>query len=149
MRESVLARLVSTSEVYGNATYDPLKGVPLAGLGGNRQGALIGDKCLTRGKAKCTYGTSAVLPFCTGTDIVSSNHGLLSMVRDCGSGSVGVDTASQVAYQVGSKEKPVYALEGASESTTFSFLLYVGARSPHSCRHKGCYQMAVGHYEDD
>jgi len=27
--------------------------------------------------------------------------------------AVGVDTASQVVYQVGSKEKPVYALEGA------------------------------------
>jgi len=111
--------------------------VPLAGLVGNQ------------GQAKCTYGTSASLPFCMGTDIVYSNHGLLSMVRDCGSGSVGVDTASQVAYQVGSKEMPVYALEGASESTTFSLLLCVGAHSPHSCRHKECYQMAAGHYEDD
>jgi glycerol kinase len=87
LRGSVLARLVSTSEVYGNATYDPLKGVPLAGLGGNRQGALIGNKCLTQGQAKCTYGASAFLPFCTGTDIVYGNYGLLSMVRDCGSGS--------------------------------------------------------------
>jgi glycerol kinase len=98
--------------VYGNATYDPLKGVPLAGLVGNQQGALIGNRCPTQGQAKCTYGTGAFLPFCMGTDIVYSNHGLLSMVRDCGSGSVGVDTASQVAYQVRSKENPVYALEG-------------------------------------
>ena len=67
----------------------------LAGHVGNRQGALIGDKCLTQGQAKCTYGTGAFLPFSTGTDIVYSNHGLLSMARDCGSGSVGIDTASQ------------------------------------------------------
>jgi hypothetical protein len=85
----------------------------------------------------------------SGTDIVYSNHGLLSMVRDCDSGSVGVDTASQVAYQVGFNENPVSALEGASESTTFSLLLCVGAHSPHSCRHKECYQMAAGLYEDD
>jgi len=97
LRESVLPRLVSTSEVYGNLAYGPLKGVPLGGLVGDQQGALIGNKCLAQGQAKCTYGTGAFLLFCTGTDIVYSNHGLLSTV----------------AYQVGPKGKPVYALEGA------------------------------------
>jgi len=62
LRESVLPRLVSTSEVYGNLTYGPLKGVPLAGLVGDQQGALIGNKCLAQGQAKCTYGTGAFLP---------------------------------------------------------------------------------------
>ena len=81
IRESVLPRLVSTSEVYGNLAYGPLKGVPLGGLVGDQQGALIGNKCLTQGQAKCTYGTGAFLLFCTGTDIVYSNHGLLSTVR--------------------------------------------------------------------
>ena len=81
IRESVLPRLVSTSEVYGYLAYGPLKGVPLGGLVGDQQGALIGNKCLTQGEAKCTYGTGAFLLFCTGTDIVYSNHGLLSTVR--------------------------------------------------------------------
>ena len=84
LRESVLPRLVSTSEVYGNLAYGPLKGVPLGGLVGDQQGALIGNKCLTQGQAKCTYGTGAFLLFCTGTDIVYSNHGLLSTVRNSG-----------------------------------------------------------------
>ena len=84
LRESVLPRLVSTSEVYGNLAYGPLKGVPLGGLVGDQQGALIGNKCLSQGQAKCTYGTGAFLLFCTGTDIVYSNHGLLSTVRNCG-----------------------------------------------------------------
>ncbi|KAH9052574.1 glycerol kinase [Lactarius vividus] len=78
-RESVLPRLVSTSEVYGNIASGPLKG-----------GALIGNKCLAPGQAKCTYGTGAFLLFCTGTDIVYSNHGLLSTV----------------AYQPGPNSKP-------------------------------------------
>jgi glycerol kinase len=81
LRESILPRLVSTSEVYGKLTYGPLKDVPLGGLVGDQQGALIGNKCLTQGQAKCTYGTGAFLLFCTGTDIVYSNHGLLSTVR--------------------------------------------------------------------
>ena len=84
LRVSVLLRLVSTSEVYGNLAYGPLKGVPLGGLVGDQQGALIGNKCLTHGQAKCTYGTGAFLLFCAGTDIVYSNHGLLSTVRNGG-----------------------------------------------------------------
>ena len=85
-RKSILPRLVSTSEVYGNIAYGPLKGVPLGGLVGDQQGALIGNKCLAQGQAKCTYGTGAFLLFCTGTDIVYSTHGLLSTVRHRESG---------------------------------------------------------------
>lgn len=116
IRKSVLPRLVSTSEVYGNLAYGPLKGVPLGGLVGDQQGALIGNKCLTQGQAKCTYGTGAFLLFCTGTDIVYSNHGLLSTVREQRVfGGLGADIASQVAYRLGSEGKTVYALEGASK----------------------------------
>jgi hypothetical protein len=57
--------------VYGYLAYGPLKGVPLGGLVGDQQGALIGNKCLTQGKAKCTYGTGVFLLFCMGTDIVT------------------------------------------------------------------------------
>lgn len=79
-RNSILPKLVSTSEVYGNVAYGPLKGVPIGGLVGDQQAALIGNKCLTEGEAKCTYGTGAFLLFNTGADIVKSNHGLLSTV---------------------------------------------------------------------
>ncbi|KAF5383719.1 hypothetical protein D9615_003580 [Tricholomella constricta] len=96
-RESILPRLVSTSEVYGNITYGPLKGIPIGGLVGDQQGALVGNKCLNQGEAKCTYGTGAFLLFCTGGEIVKSTHGLLSTI----------------AYQAGPNAKPVYALEGS------------------------------------
>ncbi|KAH9479526.1 Glycerol kinase [Psilocybe cubensis] len=96
-RKSILPKLVSTSEIYGDIAYGPLKGVPIGGLVGDQQAALIGNKCLKQGEAKCTYGTGAFLLFCTGGEIVKSDHGLLSTV----------------AYQAGPDAKPVYALEGS------------------------------------
>lgn len=96
-RASILPKLVSTSEVYGRIAYGPLTGVPIGGLVGDQQGALIGNKCFSQGEAKCTYGTGAFLLFCTGEEIVKSNHGLLSTI----------------AYQAGPNAKPVYALEGS------------------------------------
>lgn len=80
LRSSILPRLVSSSEVYGHIADGPLKGIPIGGLIGDQQGALVGNKCLKRGEAKCTYGTGAFLLFCTGEEIVQSSHGLLSTV---------------------------------------------------------------------
>ena len=78
----MLPKLVSSSEVYGYLSDGPLKAVPIGGLIGDQQGALVGNKCLRQGEAKCTYGTGAFLLFCTGKDIVKSSHGLLSTVND-------------------------------------------------------------------
>ena len=79
-RPSILPKLVSSSEVYGYTADGPLKGVPIGGLVGDQQGALVGNLCLKQGEAKCTYGTGAFLLFCTGGEIVKSGHGLLSTV---------------------------------------------------------------------
>ena len=53
-----LPKIVSNSEVYGNF-YEghQLQGLPIAGLVGDQQAALVGNKCLERGEAKQTYGT--------------------------------------------------------------------------------------------
>ena len=80
IRKSVLPDIVSSSEVYGEIEDGPLKGVKIGGLIGDQQGALVGNKCLNQGEAKCTYGTGAFLLFCTGPDIVKSSHGLLGTV---------------------------------------------------------------------
>ncbi|KAF8449222.1 hypothetical protein L210DRAFT_3387646 [Boletus edulis BED1] len=97
LRPSILPKLVSSSEVFGHIADGSLKGIPIGGLVGDQQGALIGNKCLKAGEAKCTYGTGAFLLFCTGEDVVQSSHGLLSTV----------------AYQPGPGTTPVYALEGS------------------------------------
>lgn len=80
-RKSILPKLVSSSEVYGTVAHGALKGVRIGGLVGDQQGALVGNKCLRQGEAKCTYGTGAFLLFCTGGEVVTSAHGLLSTVR--------------------------------------------------------------------
>lgn len=80
-RRPILPKLVSSSEIYSHLSHGPLKGVPIGGLIGDQQGALVGNKCLRQGEAKCTYGTGAFLLFCTGKDIVKSGHGLLSTVE--------------------------------------------------------------------
>ena len=81
LKPSVLPKIVSSSEVYGELAGGALKGVKITGIAGDQQAALIGNKCLKQGEAKCTYGTGAFLLFCTGDEIVLSNHGLLSTVR--------------------------------------------------------------------
>ncbi|WVQ96697.1 glycerol kinase [Kwoniella sp. CBS 9459] len=100
IRPSVLPKIVSSSEVYGNISesiHTPLTDVPIAGIVGDQQAALVGNKCLKKGEAKCTYGTGAFVLFNTGEECVRSNYGLISTV----------------AFQAGPDAKPVYALEGS------------------------------------
>ncbi len=80
LRPSILPKLVSSSEVVGYLAFGPLEGVPISGLVGDQQGALVGNKCLEQGEAKCTYGTGAFLLFCTGNEPVGSKNGLLTTV---------------------------------------------------------------------
>lgn len=82
LRPSILPRLVSSSETYGNIAAGPLAGVPIAGLVGDQQGALVGNKCFEVGEAKCTYGTGAFLLFNTGKDPVKSDNGMLTTVSE-------------------------------------------------------------------
>ena len=55
-------------------------GIPVSGMAGDQQAALFGQACFTAGMAKCTYGTGAFVLMNTGTDVVYSNHGLLTTV---------------------------------------------------------------------
>lgn len=98
-RKSILPKLVSTSEVYGSVAYGPLAGIPIGGLVGDQQAALIGNKCLTQGEAKCTYGTGAFLLFCTGQETVKSRHGLINTVR---SHPFGASISSKTVLSAGS-----------------------------------------------
>jgi glycerol kinase len=99
-RPSILPRIVTSSEIYGEISESAgttLTGVPIAGIIGDQQAALVGNKCLARGQAKNTYGTGSFLLFNTGEEIIRSNHGL----------------TTTIAFQAGPDAKPVYALEGS------------------------------------
>jgi len=91
-----LPKIASSSEVYGNATLDALKGVPIAGILGDQQAALVGQTCFQSGEAKNTYGTGCFLLMNTGGKPVHSKFGLLTTV----------------AYRLG-KQPAAYALEGS------------------------------------
>jgi glycerol kinase len=54
--------------------------MPILGMVGDQQGALIGQGCVERGMAKSTYGTGCFLVLNSGAAPLSSNHRLLSTV---------------------------------------------------------------------
>jgi glycerol kinase len=93
---AILPAIRSSCEIYGEATLDAVAGVPVAGILGDQQAALMGQTCFRAGEAKNTYGTGCFLLMNTGQDIVQSRCGLLTTV----------------AYQL--KGQPAhYALEGS------------------------------------
>jgi len=90
-----LPKILSSSEVYGNAV-DGLAGVPIAGILGDQQAALVGQACFQPGEAKNTYGTGCFMLMNTGETPYPSKCGLLTTV----------------GYRFG-QGKTVYALEGS------------------------------------
>ncbi|KAL1407183.1 Glycerol kinase [Vanrija albida] len=78
VREAALPRIVSNAEIYGSITSGAFIGKPVAGMIGDQQAALVGNKCVEQGSAKNTYGTGAFMLFNTGDRPVPSTHGLLT-----------------------------------------------------------------------
>jgi glycerol kinase len=93
---AVLPQVRSSSEVYGETSLSAIAGVPIAGILGDQQAALVGQACFRPGEVKNTYGTGCFLLMNTGERIVPSNFGLLTTV----------------AYKFGSGPAH-YALEGS------------------------------------
>ena len=91
----MLPKIVPSSMVYGTATGE-LAGVPVAGILGDQQAAMVGQTCFDVGEAKNTYGTGSFMLLNTGTKLVPSKSGLLTTV----------------CYKFGD-QPAVYALEGS------------------------------------
>jgi glycerol kinase len=53
-------------------------GIPIAGIAGDQQAALFGQRCTRAGMAKNTYGTGSFVVMNTGREVVTSTQGLLS-----------------------------------------------------------------------
>jgi glycerol kinase len=93
---AMLPSIRSSSERYGVVRTDPIQDVPIGGILGDQQAALVGQACFRPGEAKNTYGTGCFLLLNTGETAVRSTSGLLTTV----------------AYRMGS-DAPRYALEGS------------------------------------
>jgi glycerol kinase len=92
---ATLPRIVPSSDVYG-VSHGDLAGVPVGGILGDQQAALVGQTCFHPGEAKSTYGTGCFLLMNTGLAPVRSKQGLVTTV----------------AYRFG--DRPAfYALEGS------------------------------------
>jgi glycerol kinase len=91
----MLPQIVPSSSLYGPARGE-LAGVPVAGILGDQQAALVGQTCFRPGEAKNTYGTGSFLLMNTGPKPMTSQCGLVSTV----------------AYRFGDRPA-AYALEGS------------------------------------
>lgn len=93
---SMLPEIRSSSEPYGSC--DPAlfgSAIPISGMAGDQQAALIGQSCFQKGMAKNTYGTGCFLLMNVGSEVVYSRNNLITTV----------------AYQIG--KELAYALEGS------------------------------------
>ena len=94
---TMLPEIRSSSEIVGHVADGCLSGVPISGILGDQQAALVGQQCFAQGEVKNTYGTGCFLLYNTGPQPVFSTHGLLTTV----------------GYKLGPEEPACYALEGS------------------------------------
>jgi glycerol kinase len=94
--KSVLPQVLDSSAAFG-VTDAELFGaeIPIYGIAGDQQAAMIGQACFAAGMIKATYGTGCFALLNTGHIPVASNHKLVTTI----------------AYQLGGKRS--YALEGS------------------------------------
>ncbi|KMU87553.1 glycerol kinase 3 [Coccidioides immitis H538.4] len=106
-----LAKILASSDesAFGCMADGLLAGIRITSCLGDQSASLVGHGALTPGTAKNTYGTGCFLLYNVGETPVISKHGLLATV----------------AFQLGSKQKPIYALEGsiAVAGSGVSFLM--------------------------
>jgi glycerol kinase len=94
--KSVLPDVRDSSAAFGTTDPDLFgAAIPICGIAGDQQAALIGQACFTPGMMKSTYGTGCFALLNTGTTPVASTNKLLTTI----------------AYQLGGVRS--YALEGS------------------------------------
>lgn len=93
---AILPEVKDSADTYGDTDAAVLgAAIPIRGVIGDQQGALVGQACFSPGMLKSTYGTSCFALLNTGRDLVQSRNGLLTTI----------------AYRLDGKT--TYALEGA------------------------------------
>ncbi|WP_017931989.1 glycerol kinase GlpK [Robiginitomaculum antarcticum] len=94
--DTVLPEVLDCADDFGLTEKSVLgEAIPILGVAGDQQAALIGQGCFKPGQIKSTYGTGCFVVLNTGGKIVRSQHRLLSTV----------------GYRLGGKT--TYALEGS------------------------------------
>lgn len=96
--KQILPRIKTNAEKLGVTENVPglPDGIPIAGMAGDQQAALIGQACFEAGEAKCTYGTGSFILINIGHEPKPSHHGCLTTL----------------AYAL--NKQPTYAWEGSA-----------------------------------
>jgi glycerol kinase len=93
---AILPEVQDTGADYGSTTPDLLgAAIPIAGMAGDQQAAMIGQACFRTGMIKSTYGTGAFALLNIGPEPATSRHRLLTTI----------------AYRLGGAT--AYAIEGS------------------------------------
>src|SRR5664279_274913 len=92
----ILSRVLPSSADFGAVSHPDLlcRDVPIVASLVDQPAAMIGQGCLSAGQVKATYGTGCFINLNTGSEVVASQHGLLTLL----------------AWQRGAT--PTYGLEG-------------------------------------
>lgn len=78
---SMMPAVRSSSEIYGEVSAaEGLDEIPIAGIAGDQQAALFGQRCVKPGLTKNTYGTGCFMLQNTGTRAVPSSNRLVTTV---------------------------------------------------------------------
>lgn len=78
---SIMPTVRSSSEAYAEvAGVAGLNGIPIAGIAGDQQAALYGQRCTSPGMTKNTYGTGCFMLQNTGTHAVPSSNRLVTTI---------------------------------------------------------------------
>lgn len=80
--DTMLPEVRDSSGIFGYTAEYAFFGiqVPIAGIAGDQQAALIGHQAFKQGDVKNTYGTGSFIVMNTGQDIATSTNGLLSTI---------------------------------------------------------------------
>ncbi len=89
-----LPKIIASDDKVGTFSYNGYD-IPICGIAGDQQAALIGQGCFSAGESKVTYGTGMFMLLNVGAKPLSSEHGLITTV----------------AYKIGNKV--AYAYEGS------------------------------------
>lgn len=103
--QSILPRIKASSDFFGQISTGLLKGIPITGIIGDQNAALVGQRCLSLGETKVTFGTGAFLMQNIGPGPL---HGALKGVPK----EARRKLLTTVAYKLGNTPA-WYALEGS------------------------------------
>lgn len=79
--KSILPEVKSSSEIFGETKINQLNSpIPIAGVAGDQQSALLGQMCISTGMLKNTYGTGSFLILNTGEKPIESKNNLLTTI---------------------------------------------------------------------